>query len=108
MTENSTQTSEPQSTQNHETVVEHWTVDKRIPIAVIAAFVGQLVLFGWQAAKMDSRIEMLERLQTMHSTRENDAVRENRMILDKLIRLEEKWTSVDNVIQRLEDRLERK
>lgn len=104
MTDSSTQTSN-QALANGP--IEHWVFDKRIPVAVIAAFVGQVMLFGWQAAKLDSRIEMLERIQTMQSSRETEATRESRMILDKLIRLEEKWTSMDQLIRRLENKLER-
>jgi len=38
----------------------HWTLDKRVPLALIITIVTQLFGFGWIAAKMDSRISSLE------------------------------------------------
>lgn len=39
---------------------EHWTLDKRVPVALIVAMIGQLLMFGWMASKFDSRLANLE------------------------------------------------
>jgi len=41
---------------------EHWSLDKRVPVALIVAMISQLVGFGWVASKFDSRVVSLERL----------------------------------------------
>lgn len=38
----------------------HWSLDKRVPLALIITVIVQLFGFGWIASKMDSRISALE------------------------------------------------
>ena len=39
---------------------EHWSLDRRIPVALIIAMIGHVLIFGWFASKFDSRLSHLE------------------------------------------------
>ena len=41
-------------------MTEHWTLDKRVPVALIIAMASQLCLGGWFVSKFDSRLINLE------------------------------------------------
>jgi hypothetical protein len=39
----------------------HWTVDKRVPLALIVTIVVQSVTLGWWASSLTERVNVLER-----------------------------------------------
>ncbi len=41
-----------------------WTVDTRIPVAVILTLIAQIFAFGWAAATFNSRLSSLEKSVT--------------------------------------------
>lgn len=79
----------------------HWTLDKRIPIAVVGALLLQLFGFLWWTAKLDSRVERLEVDQAAVSRKVNDGERDARGINDRLIRLEEKTQSILDILKNM-------
>lgn len=60
-------------------VHEHWQVEKKIPLALIAAVILQTFGIAWWGSAMSTRVEQLER---QASARMTDA--------ERIVRLEEK------------------
>ena len=86
---------------------EHWTLDKRIPLAFIIALLAQLVGFAWYASKLDSRIEAVEHKQSEAKTRLDSYDRDARNVGERLVRLEEKQSATLEILQRIERSLAR-
>ena len=38
-----------------------WTIDKKVPISIVAAILAQTFAFGWYASTLDGRLGVLER-----------------------------------------------
>lgn len=76
---------------------EEWHLDKRVPIALILAILGQTVgAFTW-AAKVDARLAYIERQQT-----------DTRDYGERLIRLEEQGNQNKELLTDIRDRLQRR
>jgi hypothetical protein len=67
-----------------------WHLDKKVPIALILAIIGQTVVMTWWAATLSQRVDMLER---------NAAAAVPR--LESVIRLEAKMDLVNSTLQEL-------
>ena len=81
---------------------DHWTLDKKVPLAIIAMMFGQVLGFGWVASKMDSRIENLEVRQTESRDRLQGFDRDAKDVYGRLVRLEEKQSATLDILQRIE------
>lgn len=81
---------------------EHWTLDKRVPLAIVFALLAQLVGFAWYAARLDSRIENLETRQQENKELLTSVDREARDVFGRLVRLEEKQSTTLEILQRIE------
>lgn len=82
-----------------------WHLDKRVPIATIAAIFMQAVAFGWMASSMDSRIQALEMF-----TREIKSARltERMSVIESAsIETGKKFEHIDIQLSRLEDKVDR-
>jgi hypothetical protein len=72
---------------------QHWSVDKRVPIALILTFVGTMIIQSgavvWWASSISSRVNTLEtRVETMSDQR------------DRIIR-------VETILERIEKKVDR-
>ena len=85
----------------------HWLLDKRINVGLVLGMVVQMMGFGWYAAKIDSRVEQLELRTTTQEVRIANADKEARDISIRLIRLEEKSSSMLEILRRIETQIER-
>lgn len=81
---------------------EHWTLDKRVPLAIILAMAGQVMLAIWYASKIDSRIENLESRQVEARERLAGVDREAKDVYGRLVRLEEKQSATLEILHRIE------
>ncbi len=83
-----------------------WTLDRKVPVAIILVLVGQFFGGLWFMSKLDSRVEdqdkRLIRAEAQIGTIDRDA----REATGRLIRLEEKMTAMLSILQRLERALE--
>ncbi len=81
---------------------EHWTIDKRIPLALMTGLLFQGAVFTWWASKLDSRVEAgdhrLAKLESKDS--------EQRADRDRMIRLEERIISMVEEQRRMNGKLE--
>jgi hypothetical protein len=73
--------------------IQHWSVDKRVPIALILTFVGTMIIQSgavvWWASSISSRVNTLEtRVETMSDQR------------DRIIK-------VETILERIERKVDR-
>lgn len=87
--------------------VDHWTLDRKVPVAIIIALFAQIVGFAWYAAKLDSKVEeqglRLARTEAQILIIDKDA----RDFGTRIVRIEEKSSAMLTLLQTIEQRLER-
>lgn len=84
---------------------DHWSLDKRVPIALIGVLFLQAMTFIWWAAKLDSRVDQLE---TRLGKEERTNERQEGVDVDagsRLVRLEERTVSILEILRRIDTRL---
>ena len=83
-------------------VDESWHLDKKVPVAIIVVLVGQFLLGLWFIAKLDSKVE--EQSSRLAKTEAQISVidREAREFGNRIVRIEEKTSSMLTILQRLE------
>lgn len=74
---------------------QSWSIDKHIPVALIFAIAVQTGGALWWAAKVDSRISVLENNTTA-----------NNQLMERVTKVEEKVISVKEGINRIEQTLQ--
>ena len=84
--------------------VDHWTLDKEVPVAIILTLFLQIVGFSWYAAKLDSRVE--EQAARLAKTEAQILVidRDARDFGVRMARIEEKTGTMLGILERLERR----
>jgi hypothetical protein len=87
---------------------EHWSLDKKIPAALVLAMLVQLMGFGWYASKVDSRVEELERRSIRTETQVTSIDRDVRGFDSRMARMEEKISTVLDIAKRLEGIIDRR
>ena len=87
----------PQST-------DHWSLDRKVPVAIIITLILQIVGFAWYAAKLDARVE--EQAARLAKTEAQILVidRDARDFGVRMARIEEKTGAMLNILERLERR----
>lgn len=73
----------------------NWHLDKKVPIVLILAILGQGIGFVWLAAKFDARLENVERTQTASSPQG-----------DRITRMEVKVENIERGVFRIENVLQ--
>lgn len=73
----------------------NWHLDKKVPIAMIVAILGQAVFFVWMVAKFDSRLEALERQMIISAPHS-----------DRITRMEVQVQNIERGVKRIEDVLQ--
>ena len=81
---------------------EHWTLDKKIPIAIIFALLVQGGGLAWWAATLEGRLSVAERSIVKLDGRDG----EQRADRDRMIRLEERIISMVEEQRRMNGKLE--
>ncbi len=80
----------------------HWTLDRRVPIALIWTILAQTGLAVWWARGQQGNIDAaLQRLTVLEAQRSNDRVAE------RLSTLESQMQDAKDVLRRIDDRTER-
>lgn len=77
--------------------VEHWTVDKKIPLALIMAILMQTIAGVWWAATTTARLQAVEITQN-----------KNMDLAERVIRLEIQLQTQTNILEDIRDELREK
>lgn len=83
---------------------DHWSLNRKVPVAIIITLVLQIVGFAWYAAKLDARVE--EQAQRLAKTEAQILAidRDARDFGVRMARIEEKTGAMLNILERLERR----
>jgi len=85
----------------------HWTLDKKVPVAIILVLVTQFIGGLWFMAKLDSKVEdqaaRIARTEAQISTIDREA----RDFGNRIARIEEKTSAMLQILQRVDTTLER-
>ena len=83
---------------------DHWSLDRKVPVAIVITLVLQIVGFAWYAAKLDSRVE--EQAARLAKTEAQILVidRDARDFGVRMARIEEKTGTMLSILERLERR----
>lgn len=83
---------------------QHWTIDKRIPIAVIVAIISQTAAGIWWAATTDSRVSTLEdkaEQQQTYDTRIQSLERDMPVIREKIQNIEKTTDRIEKKLDKI-------
>jgi low affinity Fe/Cu permease len=85
-----------------------WHLDKKVPVAIIVVLIGQFLLGLWFIAKLDSKVE--EQAARLAKTEAQVSVidREAREFGNRIVRIEEKTSSMLTILQRVERLIDRR
>jgi hypothetical protein len=83
-----------------------WHLDKRVPIAFIAAIVAQTFMFGWIASAFNARVESIEQYIEDAKISTATAVVLERDRGDRLVRVETMMGEIHRTMQNIERKLE--
>lgn len=84
----------------------HWTLDKKVPIAIIVTIALQFAGFVWYAAKQDARLGVLEVERERHEVRIVSLEIVRGTLNDRVIRLEEQGKATYDAVRRIEQKLD--
>lgn len=77
---------------------QHWSIDKRVPLALIFAIIAQSIAAVWWAATISGRVDQLEKSQRL-----NDESK----LGERMVRMETLVQQVVDSTQRIERQLSR-
>ena len=88
-----------------EAPVNHWSIDRRIPLALIVTLLVQFGGFIWWFSSVESRLTMKEQRLTRVEQRLDDDQRSIATIGARLARIEERSNAQIDLLKRIEARL---
>ena len=85
--------------------VTHWSIDRRIPLALIVTLLVQFSVFIWGFSSVESRLTMKEQRLARVEQRLDDDQRAIATIGERLARIEERSNAQIDLLKRIEQRL---
>ena len=89
-----------------ESQVNHWTIDRRIPLALIATLLMQFGSFVWWFSSVESRLNIKEQRLTRVEQRLDDDQRTISTIVERLARIEERSNAQLELLRRIDTRMQ--
>ena len=86
----------------NDTKAEGWHLDKKVPITIVAALVLQFLGTLWFVSKLDSRVEEQSVRLAKTEAQVTTIDREARDFGNRMVRIEEKTSSMLAILQRVE------
>ena len=83
----------------------HWSIDRRIPLALIATLLMEFGGFVWWFSSVESRLTMKEQRLSRVEQRLDDDQRMISFIGERLARIEERTNAQIDLLKRIETRL---
>jgi uncharacterized coiled-coil protein SlyX len=77
---------------------ESWHLDKKVPVAIIATLMLQIIGFGWIFGALENRVTQLERRANVQSEILRD-------LPEKMGRLDEQMKAVRATVERIDRKL---
>jgi hypothetical protein len=84
----------------------HWTIDRRIPLALIVTLLMQFGGFVWWFSSVESRLTIKEQRLTRVEQRLDDDQRAISAIGERLARIEERSNTQLEILRRIDGRLQ--
>ena len=81
---------------------DRWGFDKRIPVAVVVALILQFVGTITYVVNLDNRVAGIEKAIAVSSSKDGETSREARLVLERLVRLEEKLSALFDYVRRID------
>lgn len=86
---------------------KHFTLDYKVNISLILAFLGQVVYFTWYLSGQDKEIQYQGVRIARLESNDGDNTKLTLALLDRLTRLEERQTAQVVLLQEVRDELQR-
>ena len=86
---------------------EHWSVDKKIPLALICAIVAQTCAGVWWASALNTRISSVEIHGTVVDTTLTKITTDSATADVRTARLEERYSAIEDTLKRVDDKLDK-
>lgn len=83
---------------------DHWTFDRKIPVAVVITLLGQFLGFAWYASRLESRVSMLEEKIILADQKAQALDKDARGVIERVIRMEEQTRAIYEIVRRLDER----
>lgn len=83
---------------------EHWTFDRKIPVAVVITLVSQFLGFAWYASRLESRVATLEEKVVLADQKAQALDKDARGVIERVIRMEEQTRAIYEIVRRLDER----
>lgn len=87
---------------------DHWSFDKRIPIAMILAMLVQCGAAIWWVSDLNSRVHGLEKDSGKSQTETISSNTEMASVKERVLRLEIKWESIDLKLNEIKELIAKK
>jgi hypothetical protein len=84
----------------------HWTIDRRIPLALIATLLVQFGGFVWWFSSVESRLTVKEQRLARVEQRLDEDQRAITAIVERLARIEERANAQLELLRRIDGRLQ--
>lgn len=97
----------PAPSQPAKTADEPWHWDKRVPIALILAILGQTVAAVWWAASLAAQVTDHTRRVALLEASDGRQSEESRKLSETLIRLDARMNTQTEILRRLEESVTR-
>ena len=81
---------------------EAWHLDKKVPVAIILTILGQFLIGLWFVAKLDAKVEEQAARLAKTEAQITTIDREARDFGTRIVRIEEKTSSMLAILQRVE------
>ena len=86
-------------------MLQHWHLDKKVPIALIFAIFLQAVAVVWWGSGLSSRVETNTTNISTLQTAEQVRIRDERVLEGRLSRIEAQLGSINSSLARIESKL---
>lgn len=86
---------------------EHWSVDKKIPLALMLAILAQTGAGVWWASALNTRVTSVETHSIQVDTTLTKIAADSATADVRTARLEERYSAIEDTLKRLDDKMDK-